>query len=145
MIKILKPLGILLTNFIICVAAGHGAGPLLLLEIFFFEELLSFNKNTESFYTTFPKFSFANPYEDMILYFILFSALGQIFFLISYFKFFRERVKRITRFLGILLMLFGFFLITKNLFHDGLAIFSFVTGIPFLWLVFFEVNSISNE
>lgn len=141
----LKSLGVLFTNFIICIAAGHGVGPIFLLEIFCIEELLSFNKSSESFYTTLPKFSFINTYEEMIVYFILFSAFGQIVFLISYFNFFKMGVKKAVRLSGILLMLFGFFLISKNLVNDGRALFSFVTGIPFLCFIFLEIKLSYNR
>jgi uncharacterized membrane protein len=144
MTKGIKSLRVLGTNFMICIGAGHGFGPMILLEFFAIEDLL-FNHTSESFYTTLPNFSFMNSYEDMLVYFILFSSLGQIVLLISYFKFFKIKVKRIIRFSGILLMVFGFFLISKNLFSDALAVFSFVTGIPFLYFVVLEIKFSLND
>lgn len=139
MSKTLKSLRVLFTNFIICIAAGHGAGPIILIELFsiyslIFEGEIAFNSGD------FPQFSLTNSYENMTMYFLLFSFLGQIVFLISYFKFFKIAVKKVVRFLGILLMLFGFFLIIKNLLNDGLAFFSFVTGIPFLFFILLEIK-----
>lgn len=139
MIKKIKTFRVLFTNFIICIAAGHGFGPLILLELFSIEELL-FGNNSESFCTTLPDFSFMNSYEEMIVYFILFSGMGPKLFLISYLNFFKLKTKEIIRLSGILVMLFGFFLISKNLFTDGLAIFSFITGIPFLYFVLKELS-----
>jgi hypothetical protein len=143
--KALKSIGVLFTNLFICIGAGHGFGPMFLLELFCVEELLSFNNSPDSFYTTLPNFSFANSYEDMIVYFMLFSAIGQVVFLFSYVNFFKIKLKRIFRFIGISVMLFGFFLITKNLFNDGLAVLTFITGIPFLCFVFLEIKPFSNE
>lgn len=139
MSKTLKSLRVLFTNFIICIVAGHGAGPIILIELFsiyslIFEGEIAFNSGD------FPQFSLTNSYENMTMYFLLFSFLGQIVFLISYFKFFIIAVKKVIRFSGILLMLFGFFLITKNLLKDEVVIFTFVTGLPFLYFVFLEVK-----
>ncbi|WP_026776807.1 hypothetical protein [Polaribacter sp. Hel_I_88] len=144
MIKTLKSLGILVSNFIVCIGAGHGFGPIILIELFsinslIFEGEFAFNGGD------LPSFSFSNSYENMLLYFLLFSFIGQIFFLSSIFKFFNNKINVSLKSLGILSMLFGFFLITKNLFNDGLAVFTFVTGIPFLCFVFLDIKSFSNE
>lgn len=144
MTKGLKSLRVLGTNFMICIGAGHGFGPMILLEFFAIENLL-FNRTSESFYTTLPSFSFINSYEDMLVYFILFSSLGQIILLISYVQFLKIKVKIIIRFSGIMFMVFGFFLISKNLFIDSLAIFSFITGLPFLYFVIMELKTFSND
>ncbi len=144
MIKGLKSIGVLIANFIICIGAGHGFGPMFLLEFFSIQDFF-FNNSSESFYTTLPSFSFMNSYEDMIVYFLIFSAIGQIILLISYHNFFKIREKKRVRSVGILLMVFGFFLISKNLFSDGLAIFSFVTGIPFLYFVILEIKFSFND
>jgi hypothetical protein len=84
-------------------------------------------------------FNWNNSYENMIMYFILISFLGQLMFLISFFKI-RSLNKKVFRLLGTILMLFGFFLITKDVFKNGLAVFTFVTGIPFLYFVFLELR-----
>lgn len=144
MIKTLKSLGVLFTNFIICVAAGHGAGPIILIELFsinsiIFEGEIAYNGGE------FPTFSLGNSYENMIIYFLLFSFIGQLFFLISIFNFFKNKINLSLKLIGIFIMLFGFFLITKNLLNEGLAVFTFVTGIPFLCFVFLEIKFFSNE
>ena len=127
----LKSIGVLLTNFLICIAAGHGIGPIVLIEIFslytlVFEGEIAYNSGN------FSNFSFNNSYEDMIMYFLLFSFIGQLFFIVSHFNFFKKKTKKTLRFIGLLSMLFGFFLISKNVFNDGLAVFTLVTGILFL-------------
>ena len=141
MIKVLKNLGLLISNFIICIGAGHGFGPVILIELFslntiLFEGEIAFNGGH------LPPFSFYNSYEDMLIYFLLLSFLGQFIFIISQFNFINSKFQKYFKFLGILLMVFGFFLITKNLFNDELALFSFVTGVPFLYFVFLEVVSL---
>ncbi|MFK8061373.1 MAG: hypothetical protein AB8B78_14965 [Polaribacter sp.] len=142
--KKLKSLVVLLTNFIICVAAGHGAGPIILIELFsiktlLFEGEIAFNGGD------FPTFSFNNSYENMIIYFVVFSFFGQVFFLTSYFKFLKLKLKTVFRFIGIISMAFGFFLISKNIFNDGLAVFSFITGIPFLCFLIIEIKDFFVE
>lgn len=137
----LKSLGVLLTNFIICIAAGHGFGPIVLIELLsiytlIFEGEIAYNSGD------FSNFSFSNSYEDMIMYFLVFSFFGQFFFLISLFKFSIPKIKRIFRILGIILMTFGFYLISKNMFNDDLAVFTFVTGIPFLYFFILELVSL---
>ena len=81
----------------------------------------------------------------MITYFLLFSFKGQVIFLVSYLKFWKKKIKKIFRTLGILLMLFGFILISKNMFDDGLAVFSFITGLPFLYFVILEIKFSLND
>ena len=144
MIKNLKSIGVLLTNLIICIGAGHGFGPIILMEIFsiyslFLQGEVAFND------ANIPHFSFNNSYEDMITYFLLFSFIGQVIFLVSYLKFWKKKIKKIFRTLGILLMLFGFILISKNMFDDGLAVFSFITGLPFLYFVILEIKFSLND
>ena len=137
----LKSLGVLLTNSIICIGAGHGIGPIILIELFsiktlLFEGEIAFNGGE------FPSFSFSNSYENMITYFIVFSFFGQVIFLISLFKFLNLKMKKIFRYTGLFLMTFGFFLISKNIFYDSLAVFTFVTGIPFLYFLILEFNNL---
>ena len=139
----LKSLRVLLTNFIICIGAGHGFGPIVLIEIFSLKSLL-FDGEVDFNGGNLPSFSFNNSYEDMIMYFIICSFFGQILFIISWFKFFKPKIKFLFKFLGILFMSFGFFLISKNINNDNLAFFSIVTGIPFLCFVFLELIPLST-
>lgn len=143
MIKKIKTLSVLFSNFIICIGAGHGIGPIILIELFsiytlIFEGEIAYNSGN------FPDFSFSNSYEDMIMYFILYSFVGQIVFTISLLNIFKKSIKISLRLIGILLMLFGFLLISKNLNIDDLSFFSFVTGIPFLFFIFWEISSHIN-
>lgn len=132
-----KSLGLLFTNFIICVGFGHGIGPMFLLEFFaMYEFFLSLSAFEEPLLHS---FNWNNSYENMIIYFVLISLLGQVLFSISLFKL-SSLNKKILRFLGIIIMLFGFFLITKDIFKNGLAVFSFVTGIPFLCFILIELK-----
>lgn len=122
-------IGILISSMCILIGAGHGVLPMLVFEIG-----IPLKHN-------YP-FSFAlqKDYE-------LNQAASAIYMLIGQILLFFSTVKRIlaARLFALFVLWVGFFYLVHGLFRgDGLASFSFCTGIPFLsmsvWLFVFDIR-----
>jgi len=109
----------LVLNCLILFGAGHGIGPLVLANIYLFagEKELSF--------------SLTASYDQSILTAALFSLPGQLLLLVSLMAK-GDKSKYLLRLAGIVLLWIGYFYLVHHFFTNGLARFSFFTGLPFL-------------
>lgn len=111
--------GILISSFCILIGAGHGVAPIVLFEV-----AIPFNHNYPFSFVLQPKYE-------------LNLAASAIFLLVGQILLFLTTVKRVlfARLFSLFILWIGFFYLVHGVFSgDGLAMFSFCTGIPFLWM-----------
>ncbi len=112
-------IGILISSLCILIGAGHGVAPMALFEV-----MIPFHHN-------YP-FSFAlqRDYELNLGASAIYLFIGQILLFFATFK-----RALIIRLLALFILWIGFFYLVHGVIDgDGLAMFSFCTGIPFLWM-----------
>ncbi|MBE9662883.1 hypothetical protein [Mucilaginibacter myungsuensis] len=113
-------IGTIAANGLILIGAGHGVGPLLVLEIIFLTG--GYGSLNEL------KFSMTGSYNSTITAACLFSFIGTVTLFISLFN-----VPKLYRVTGIVSLWVGFIYIVHSFFRgDNIAAFSFWTGTPFL-------------
>lgn len=113
-----------LFNFLIVIAAGHGIVFIGLLEIFWLPQFYSIG--TDDF-----SLSFTSPYDKVTGAAAFLSLVGQIFLIFSLLVKGRKTIL-VARITGLIILWTGFFYLTRLLFVDTAALFSWVTGLPFL-------------
>ncbi|MET3608625.1 hypothetical protein [Mucilaginibacter rubeus] len=111
-------IAIIISSCLIIVGAGHGAVPMMLIEI-----MAPIAKGL--------KFSLqlSNNNEDTLAASALFFFIGQLLLFFG-----THRMHVITRLIGVIFMWTGLFYQTHNMSNDGGAKFTFATGAPFLFL-----------
>jgi len=109
------------TNFFIVIGAGHGIAFLGLIEIFWIPYIKS-----EDF-----SLSPTAPYDKSLYTAALFSFVGQVLLIISFFPK-RAAGKFWLKAIGLVLLWIGFFYLTHDLMFDNAALLGFRFGIPFL-------------
>ncbi|MCS3735736.1 hypothetical protein [Mucilaginibacter dorajii] len=112
-------IGILISSLCILIGAGHGVAPMILFEV-----MIPFHHNYPLLFTL------QRDYEFNLAASAIFLLVGQILL-------FFTTVKRalIARLFSLFILWVGFFYLIHGVFSgDGLAMFSFCTGIPFLWM-----------
>jgi hypothetical protein len=107
-----------ISNTLIIIAAGHGIAP-----IFFFEVFMLFSYNGAAKF-----FSLQGNYESTLFAATMISLLGQLILIIG-----AGRDNRLLKLSSLVILWIGFIYLVHNITQgDGLAQFSFVTGLPFL-------------
>ena len=117
---------ILVTHFLIIIAAGHGGGPLGLVAIFFLSEMF----NHQSM-----------PVNHMLRSAAAISAaftlLGQLLIIVTLFS--KTKTYLFIKMLGIIILILGYVFILIYLWNESTIPITVITGIPFgiLVLIFF--------
>ncbi|MFA6087876.1 hypothetical protein [Mucilaginibacter sp.] len=128
---------VLITNCLILIGAGHGAGPLILFEAILFATVHSYNDYNFCI-------GFNCTYDNSLLAVAFISLIGQILLVISIF-----RKSNRLRLISIIALLLAFALLCHNFQNDNAAIFSFVSGFVFLALsvilIYFQLRQKKSE
>jgi len=109
------------TNFFIVIGAGHGIAFLGLIEIFWIPYI-----NREDF-----SLSLTAPYDKSLYAAALFSFVGQVLLIISFFPK-KGASKFWSKAIGLVLLWIGFYYLTHDLRFNNAAWLGFRFGLPFL-------------
>jgi uncharacterized membrane protein len=115
----------LVANMLILIGAGHGVGPLGLLEIFILTKPSSFvDKLT---------FSLHESYDHLLLSAMILTCIGQIA-LVGTLVVNQALLKLVALIIALVLMYIGVLYLSVNMQENTASMMSFVTSIPFLVL-----------
>ena len=130
---------IILFHGFILIAAGHGLGIMAILDVAgFLQLILSSFKFTE--------ITFFEDFGNQIAIGIIFSLLGKLFLIVSFFiKLFK--IKKIVAFVGIVFLITNFILFLSNDWHNSISTkLVFWSSLPFLISVsFYTFYTIKNS
>jgi len=110
----------LIFNLLIIIGAGHGIGPLALLEFLSVRELL-----TRDF-----QFNISGRYDERLLTVGLISLLGQCVLIFAFFV--TEKIKTSLTIAGCAILLIATYLLTQDAWDLSIDIISLVTALPFI-------------
>jgi hypothetical protein len=118
----------LVLDFFILVGAGHGLLCIGILEILSIIAVVTGHFISSGF----SSFSLTASYDDSLITVGIFSLLGQILIIISFFV--KGQNKFWIKIVGLLFLFTGFYYLTHNFINDGGAQLGLIVGIPFLIL-----------